>query len=131
MRKWKQGVVAAVLFFVSFAVVGITTADGETDNLSTLTIVFVVILLFSFAYAAGLVVFFVFGQFFGWSKRRFGARQLGIEEKVVKTKKLAMYECGNCKMLYSDSQNCPHCGSPYHRVVEQKTEEEIMEKWKK
>ncbi len=130
MRKWKQGVIAVVLFFVSVAVIGIT-ADLEANNQSALTIVFVVIFFFSLAYAAGLVVFFVFGQFFGWSKRRFGARELGIEEKVIKTKKVAMYECGNCKMLYSDSQNCPQCGSPYRRVVEQKTEEEIMEKWKK
>jgi len=125
VRKWKQGVIAVLLFFFSLALIGVS---AESNLMSTLGVLSFVVMMFSTLYALGLVVFFVFQQTLRWSKRRWA--KLKIEEKVVKTKVITVYECGHCKMQYSNSQTCPHCGSPYRKTLKEKTEEETVEKWK-
>ena len=125
MRKWKQGVIAVLLFFFSLAFMAVAAENNLTSTLGVLSFF---VMMFSMLYALGLVVFFVFQMIHGWSKKRWA--KLKIEEKVVKTKVVTVYECGHCKMKYSNSQTCPQCGSPYRKTVEEKIEEETVEKWK-
>jgi uncharacterized cupredoxin-like copper-binding protein len=120
MRKWKQGVIALLIFFVAVALM------TATENL-TLRTVSLFAMFFSILYAVGLVLFFIFQPIHGWAKKRWA--KLKIEEKVVKTKIVTIYECSHCKMQYSDSSICPNCGSPHRKTIE-KTEEEKIEKWK-
>ena len=124
MRKWKQGVIASVVFFIALALVAVS---GYTENL-ILGVLSFLVMMFSMIYALGLVVFFIFQMIHGWSRKRWS--KLRIEEKVVKTKIVTLYECGNCKTQYSNSQTCPQCGSPYRKTVVEKTEEETVERWK-
>ena len=117
MRKWKRGVIALIVFFLAGAL-QLNTEDFTLKFLSGL------VFIFSGLYGVGLVVLFLFQR---WSKER---SKLKIEEKIVKTKIVTLYECGHCKTQYSNSQTCPQCGSPYRKIVEEKTEEETVEKWK-
>jgi len=118
MRKWKQGLIALVVFFVAAPLTYIT---GNP----TVSIIAVVILLFSMAYMIFLVVFFLIQR---WAEK--GKGKPMMEERIVKTKITTMYECGHCKTQYTNSQTCPQCGSPYRRTIDEKTEEEVVEKWK-
>ena len=122
MRKWKQGVIALVIFFVAFPFVTVTGNEA-------VSILAVSLLFLSAIYAVLLVVAFTIQQTHGWMKKRYS--KLEIEEKVVKTKLRTIYECGHCRAHYSDSQTCPQCGSPYRKTIEEKTEEETVEKWKR
>jgi hypothetical protein len=113
MRKWKRGVIALIVLFLT-GVVNYYMKEFWSG------LAFII----SGLYGVGLIVLFLFQR---WSKER---AKLKIEEKVVKTKVIAVYECGHCKTQYTKSQTCPKCGSPYRRTVEEKIEEETVEKWK-
>jgi len=116
-----RGTIALVVFFVAMAVV--TAADNYTVK-ALASFAF----LLSLLYAFGLVFVFLFQRMRGWSREK---SMLKIEEKVVKTKTVTLYECGHCKAQYSNAQTCPNCGSPYRKTLVEKTEEETVEKWKK
>lgn len=119
MRKWKQGVIAVLVFLVSLALVA--TGDLILGALS------VIAMGFSMIYAVGLVVLFVFQQIYRRSRKESKPK---IEETAVKPKTVTVYECGHCKNQYSNSETCPLCGSPYRKIVEERTKEEKVEKWK-
>ena len=121
MRKWKRGVIALIALFPTGAI-NYTAEDYTVKALSGFAFVF------SGLYGLGLIGLFLFQKMEKWSKEK---SKLKIEERVVKTRVVIVYECGHCKMQYSNAQTCPQCGSPYRKTVAEKTEEETVEKWKK
>ena len=119
VRKWRQGVVAVLVFFVSLALV----ATGDL----TLGAISVIAMVFSMIYAVGLVIVFIFQQIYRRSRK--GSKPM-VEETAVKPRAVTIYECGHCKNHYSNSETCPLCGSPYRKIVEEPTKKERVEKWK-
>lgn len=119
VRKWKQGVVALVVFFVSLALV----ATGDL----TLGAISVIALIFSAIYAVGLAVVFIFQQILGQLRK--GSKPM-VEETAAKPRIVTVYECGHCRNQYSNSETCPLCGSPYRKIIEERTKQERVEKWR-
>ncbi len=113
VRKYKQGLIVLIVIFILAPLI---TATGN----ETVSTVSVWGSLLALTYGLFLIFFFTIQQ----------RSKLGIQEKVITTKTNTVYECGHCKSQYFNSLRCPQCGSPYRRVLDEKTEEETVEKWK-
>ncbi len=122
MRKWKKGAIASAVLFTCLI------SDAYFPEIEVVQTVSAFGGLLSSFILIGLVFVFVLQLGGVWPKR---FSPLSVQEKIVKTKIVGIYECAHCMRQYSDSQICPHCGSPYRRTLKETTEEEIIEKWKK
>ncbi len=122
LRKWKQGLILLIVFFAAFPLITIS-------HNSVVSGFAIFLLVFSAAYAVVLVSFFFVQQTQRGVRKRFG--KLSVEEKLVKTRIMILYECSNCMRRYVDSDACPYCGSPYRRTVRETSQEETVEKWTK
>jgi hypothetical protein len=91
-----------------------------TDDLA-IQGVLVLAWLFTFLYAPFLVAVFSFQRIRNWNKKR-----RGLEESVGKTTTVTVYECGHCKKEYTNAEYCPHCRSPYRRIVKETIEREPL-----
>ncbi len=122
MRKWILGTISLAIIAVSTIV--ITFAEDYSIDTIAITI-----MLFCIVFGLGLIVSFMYPRILGWTKSNFS--KLSVEERLVRTRVITIYECGNCQRQYNNIQVCPFCGSPYRRTVKETTEQEITEKWNK
>lgn len=81
MRKWKQGLITVVAFFIAIGFL----ASGNP----ALEIVGFLAVFFSMFYSVALVIAFMYQQVHRWTKRNLS--RLSVEEKLVKTKIMTIY----------------------------------------